>query len=104
MRVKQGFELVEIMKEWMVVPIGENMLKVDGVLTLSESSAFLWNQLIEDNNVDHIISLFLTEYEIDRRTAESDVNEFMDHLNRMGLLEGVEDRHFSGIQSSNLEV
>jgi hypothetical protein len=90
MKIKQGYELVEIMNEWMVVPIGENMIKVEGLFSLSESSAFLWKQLRVEQNYDDLLSLFLAEYEIDRRTAELDINEFVGNLDRMGLLEGIE--------------
>lgn len=91
MKIRQGYELVEIMNEWMVVPIGENMIKVDGLFSLSESSAFLWKQLRVEHSIDDLLTSFLAEYEIDRRTAELDITEFVGNLDRIGLLEGMEN-------------
>lgn len=88
MRVKHGFELIEIMNEWMVVPLGENMLKVDGIISFSESGAYLWRYLIEGMDLEKLIASLRSEYDIDKKTAERDVCEFLDCLNKVGLLEG----------------
>ncbi|MBP1756392.1 MAG: Coenzyme synthesis protein (PqqD) [Firmicutes bacterium] len=93
MKIKSGFEMVEIMNDWIVVPIGENMMKVEGLFALSESSAFLWKQLNEENSYDNLVSLFLTEYEIDRSTAELDVKDFLEGLNKIGILDDFVDVH-----------
>lgn len=87
MRLKDGYELIKIIEEWVVVPVGDKMLAVNGILTLSESGAFLWDKLKNDLNISELVSLLLAEYGVDENTAEIDVNEFVADLKKLGLLE-----------------
>lgn len=87
MRLKEGYELNNIIGEWAVVPIGGRMTDVNGILTLSESGAFLWNKLKTGSDIEKLVSSLLAEYKIDRSTAEEDVRQFIADLNKLGLLE-----------------
>ena len=48
MKIKDGFILKEMAGSWVVVPVGENMVNFQMMMTLNESGAFLWNQLAEE--------------------------------------------------------
>lgn len=87
MRLKEGYEVIEVIGEWVAVPIGDKMLEVEGMITLSESGVFLWNQLKNEVDINELVLLLCSEYEVDKETAEVDVNEFINNLKRLELLQ-----------------
>lgn len=87
MRLKEGYKLNKIIGEWVVMPIADKMLEVNGILTLSESGAFLWEKLKNGSEISELVLSLLTEYKIDRNTAETDVNQFIADLKRLRLLQ-----------------
>ena len=86
MKIKEGFMLREIAGSYIVVPFGQSVVDFNGLMELSESSALLWRQLEKGSDVESLISLILSEYEIDEITARSDIEEFISILNTKGLL------------------
>ncbi len=87
MRMKEGYEPVEIMNEWVLVPNVSSRIQIDGLLTLSESGVFLWKQLSNEKSKDELVSSILEEYEVDRNTAELDVKKFIEDLDSKGLIQ-----------------
>lgn len=87
MKTKEGFELVNILNEWLVVPIADKMAEMKGIITLSESGVFLWKQLQHDISINELVSLLCNEYDVDQITAENDVRIFIDNLCQIGLLQ-----------------
>ncbi|MDF2540317.1 MAG: hypothetical protein K0S47_35 [Herbinix sp.] len=87
MKTKEGYELANILNEWLVVPIADKMVEMKGMITLSESGAFLWKLLQHDISIIELVSLLCDEYDVDRTTAENDVRIFIDNLCKIGLLQ-----------------
>ena len=88
MKIKDCFVLQQIHDEYLVVPIGEEMDRLNGVIKLSETGAFLWELLSKGvGSEDDLISAVMAEYEIARRQVQDDVKAFMDQLSAMGCLE-----------------
>ena len=42
MKLKEDFLLRQVADTWVVMPIGQEMLDFNGMLTLNETGAFLW--------------------------------------------------------------
>ncbi len=87
MKVKSGFMLREIAKQWVVVPLGARVVEFNGIMTLSESGAILWRLMESDANTQQLVSALLEEYDIDEATAKNDVIRFLDTLHQKNLLE-----------------
>jgi hypothetical protein len=85
MKIKDGFMLREIAGSWIVVPIGQRVVEFNGLMTLSESGALLWKQLERGAEHRQLIETVLAEYDIDRDTAEADVEEFVTAISEKGL-------------------
>ncbi len=87
MKIKEGFLLREVAGQWVVVPLGENVVQFNGILTLSQSGALLW-QVMEKNDVEEVelVKAILSEYEIDEQTAAKDVRDFISSLKESGLV------------------
>ncbi len=87
MKIKDGFMLRQIVGTWLVVPVGERVVDFNGMITLSDTGAFLWKQLQEEKTAGELIDLLMGEYEVERETAKADIEEFLDELKNRGLIE-----------------
>jgi len=88
MKIKGDFMLREIVGESIVVPLGNNVVSVNGIITLTESAVILWRKLENGvNGIDELADALLDEYDVDRETALSSVAEFIDQLREKGMIE-----------------
>ena len=82
----KDFEIVTVAEESMAVPVGEEATTFHGVVTLSDSAAFLLNILDEDKTLDEIVDRFMEEYDIDRATVEEDIKGILPKLIELKLI------------------
>ncbi len=88
MRMKKGFILKNVANKWIVVPIGEEAVHFNGLLTLNESGRILFEQLQEnDVTTEMLVKTLMDYYDVDKMTARMDVEAFMDKLREKELLE-----------------
>lgn len=88
MRMKKGFILKNVANKWIVVPIGEEAVHFNGLLTLNESGRILFEQLQEnDVTTEMLVKTLMDYYDVDKMTARMDVEVFMDKLREKELLE-----------------
>lgn len=66
--------------------VGSTYLKLNG------PGAVLWHALLDGAERVQLVDALLREYEIDPATAANDVEAFLDHLSRAGLVEAVNPR------------
>ena len=71
----------------MVVATGERSKTFGGVLRLNGSGSLLWDVLTEGANRESLVTALLNDYEVDRATAEKDVDSFMVTLREAGVLD-----------------
>ncbi len=87
MKIKDGFILKTIAGSTVAVPVGENLVNLQLMLTLNESGAFLWNFLEKSCSEDELVSAMTGEYQVDAETARSDVREFLKILKENHILD-----------------
>ncbi|MDR3270191.1 MAG: PqqD family protein [Peptococcaceae bacterium] len=87
MKVKDGFMLREIVGQWVVVPLGERVVELNGIMSLSESGALLWKKMEQHVAEEDLVGSILAEYSVDRETAVADVREFITNLQEKDLIE-----------------
>lgn len=87
MKIKENFALRQVADVWCVLPLGEATLNLNGMLTLNESGAMLWQALESGKNADELVEALLNEYEVTRTQAEADVKEFLDKLRQVECIE-----------------
>jgi hypothetical protein len=79
-------------------PAGLDWREVDGevvaldtpaerYLAANRTGSVLWAALADGTTRDELVALLLDSYEIDRATAEHDVDDFLTELRRHGLLD-----------------
>ena len=86
MKVEKEFVLREIAGDNILVPVGETALDFNGLITLNEVGAFLWNKLQNDITIDGLVQKVLNEYEVDEDTARKDILEFVDYLKKADII------------------
>lgn len=87
MKIKDNFLLKEIAGNYMVVPVGNELVDMNCMITLNESGAFLWKSLSEETTREEVLEAMLKEYDVDKETALSDIDEFIEGLRNMGALD-----------------
>ena len=85
MKIKGEFILREIGDEVIAVSVGESN-NFDGVITLTETGAFLWRLLESDKTEEDLTKNLLANYNVDELTAKTDVKEFINKLKEKDLL------------------
>ena len=86
MKIKEGYILREVAGNYLVVAVGDASLDFNGVITLNETGAYLWEKLSGGCDEEALIDAMTKEYEIDEKTAKSDVLTFLGKLKEAELL------------------
>lgn len=86
MRISDQFILRQIAGEYIIIPTGQTTLKFNGMITVNEQGAFLWEALKEEITEDALVDAVLAEYDTDRQTAQADVAEFLEVLRQKRIL------------------
>ena len=86
LKASEDMLLREIAGEALLVPVGALALRVHGIINLSESGKFIWEKLREECTEQELVNAILLEYDIDQKTAEADVKEFIGKLDNIGII------------------
>jgi hypothetical protein len=87
MRIKDGYLLRTIADTNIVVPVSERVIEFKGMITLNDVSANVWRFLEKDREHDEIVDFLINEYDIDRETAEKDLDDLLAHMEVSGVLQ-----------------
>lgn len=88
MKIKSGFMLRSIAGSYIVVPVGKRSADFNGMITLNETSAFLWKQLETGATEEELAAAILRNYEdVDEAQAKAAVRQFLDQLREVNCFE-----------------
>ena len=87
MKVRSGFKLMKVGVQNLVVAVDERAEEFNGMVRLNSTGAFLWELLEKEAEKEELMAALLSEYEIDKETAETDVDRFLSILTDNGILE-----------------
>ena len=88
MKIKDTFVLRSIAGSSIVVPTGAEMMDFNGMITLNETGAFLWEKMQSETDIASLADAMLAEYTgISREDAEADIKEFIATLDAKGIIE-----------------
>ena len=79
MRAKKGFKLRNICGENIIVAQGKENIDFTNIISMNETSAFLWEQIEQKDNFDAetLTELLLDNYDVDKETALNDASELI---------------------------
>lgn len=86
MKIDEPYILRQIAGEYVILPTGSTTREFNGMITVNEQGAFLWEKLRQGITRDGLVEAILEEYEVDPETAEADVDEFVHILRCSGIL------------------
>ena len=67
--------------EFLLIPLTDNIADMDSLYRLTETGAFIWEQIDGKRTVKDIIKSLTDEYEIDNEIASKDVLDFVKNMN-----------------------
>ena len=86
MKIKDGLMLCPVGDDYVVLANGNADMQIRGLTTVNETGAFIWETLREEHEIPDVVDAMLREFEIDRATAERDVDAFCALLRDNGFL------------------
>ena len=87
MKVRNGYVLREIVGEYFIIPIGDESINNNRMITVNETGKILWDALQKDISFDGLMKIMLDTYDVDEQTLRADVDEFLTKIRDAGLLE-----------------
>ncbi|MCR5078266.1 MAG: PqqD family protein [Prevotella sp.] len=90
MKVKKGFNLREVCGEHIIVAEGDENIDFSNIISMNESSAYLWEEAQKKNsfNITDLAKLLCSQYEVDMATALKDATTLAAQWGAAGIIEG----------------
>ena len=87
MKAKSGFNLRTVCGKNIIVAEGEENIDFSNIISMNESSAYLWKNIQgKDFTHEDLVKLLTEEYEVDEATALKDVKALTDLWNQAGII------------------
>ena len=88
MRAKTGFNLRTVCGENIVVAEGEENIDFSNIISMNESSAYLWRNIQDKQfSIADLVDLMMQEYDVDEPTATNDVKALVEQWKQAGIIE-----------------
>lgn len=88
-RIKSGYVLRQIAGEYAIIPIGEENLINNAIMTPNDSAAFLWNAFQQPRTIEDVVALGMEEYDVAQEQLQKDVERFVKESLYFKILEEV---------------
>jgi len=87
MKIKDGFILRNVAGNNVVVPIGQATIDFNGMISLNDTGAFIFEQMLNEITRDELVQAVINEYVIDGELAQKDVDAFIEKIKGEDLFE-----------------
>lgn len=87
MKTCEGFILRNLMGEYVLMPVGDNIAKFRGTVLMNELAVFVWEKLRSPVTRDELLQEILNAYEVDLETASEDLDALLAELGQLGVIE-----------------
>ena len=84
---KKDCILRQVAGEYLLIPTGAAAVNLNGMITLSETAAFVWRRLEEEQSFDTLLAAVLETYEVEEALAAAELRQTLASLAGLGLLE-----------------
>lgn len=89
MKLAENYMLKEIAGNYVLIPVGQNVVDYKGMLHLNSTGAFICRCLEEETDTDEILNKMYAEYqadENDKPIIAADLNDFIENAKSIGLI------------------
>lgn len=88
MKINENFILKKIAGSTVVMPVGEAVNKVKGMIKLNPTAEIIWKALESENDIDGVIEAVKNNCQnVDEVALTQDINEFIQKLRELEILE-----------------
>jgi hypothetical protein len=87
MKRKADLMMQNVGGENLLVPLGAQVMDLNGLITLNDTAAWVWELLAEERSLDELTAAVAERFDVAAATARADVQTFVDEITRLGLLE-----------------
>lgn len=87
MKIRQGYITRKIKEKYVIVPVGDRLKSVAGIIELNESAALLWDVLVNETTYDVLESTLEERYSISNDVAHQAVESFLLSLKKYDILQ-----------------
>ncbi len=87
LQVKKEFTLMNVGIQNIVVAVGDEADRFNGMIRLNETGNFIWGFLVEGIEKEELVQKMCSEYGIDEKKAEEDIDAFLKTLEEVGALQ-----------------
>ena len=88
-KTKKGFMLRSVAGRHVVVAIGQASVDFNGLITLNDTGAYIWEKLAKGTTYEELLGDMLSDYEVDEETARKGIDGFLETARSAELI--VED-------------
>lgn len=87
MKLKEGFVLHNVGKEYMVAATGEAGKQFNGLVRNNQTAQFIFEQLLENTSEEAIVEALLSRYDAPKAQIAADVKRVIAQLREAGFLD-----------------
>ncbi len=87
MKINENYILKKIAGSPVVVPVGEAVKNINGMITLNEPAETIWKCLEEGKTSAEILEVLKREYNAPEDVLSRDLESFIEKLRSFGILE-----------------
>lgn len=87
MKLNENYVLKTVAGSPVVVPVGDAVNNIRGMITLNGSAELIWKALEDGKEFEEIVTLLKAEYDAPEEVLRSDLKTFTDKLESFGILE-----------------
>lgn len=88
MKAKKGFNLRSVCGQKIVVAEGKENIDFSNIISMNESSAYLWENIQDKEfSTDDLARLLFEEYEVESDTAKADAESLVALWLKAGIIE-----------------
>ncbi len=87
MKLNENFILKTIAGSPVVVPVGDAVDNIKGMITLNGPAEVIWKSLENGDDFDAIFNTLKSKYDAPEELLKSDLTAFIDKLKNLGILE-----------------
>lgn len=85
-RRNEEFVLRQIAGENIIIPTGKAVSRVSGFITISETSAFIWELLEVSRTLEELVEKTIDAFEVPAPRAQADIRQLLAKLSTLGML------------------
>ena len=87
MRIAKEFILRDVAGEHVLIPTGKTTQEFNGMITISDTAKFIWENLEKVDSMEELVDAMLNEFEVDKETAAKDAAGLLAELLHIGFIE-----------------